>query len=287
MVARAQLQSLGLGRGAILHRLEIGRLHAVHRGVYAVGHNLLSARARWIAAVFAAGVDAALSHRAAAAHWGMRPPKTGPIDVTMPRKVRTRVGITFHRGCIPADEATVLHAIPVTTVPRTLLDLATVLDRRQIERAMEEAEIRRLDDPLSLPDLLERYPRRRGTATIKAILEAGQIGSTITRSELEERFLAFIESRFLPSPELNVDIEVQGRWIEADCVWHEQRVIVELDGHATHRTAAAYERDRARDRALNAAGWRVVRVTWRQLHQDADALAADLGALLARSVSGP
>lgn len=234
-----------------------------------------------MAAVLASGRNAVLSHRAAAALWGLRPPTGARIDVTLPRRVRPGTGITLHRRSLPADEVTVLRAIPVTTVPRTLLDLATVLDKRQVERTMEEAERRRLDDPLSLRDLLTRYPGRRGTATIRAILETASLGITITRSELEERFLAFLRARSLPSPELNVPLELcPGQWIEADCVWRAQRLIVELDGHATHRTAAAYERDRARDRALNAAGWRVVRVTWRQLHSAPGRLEADLRTLL-------
>lgn len=154
-----------------------------------------------MAAVLASGRNAVLSHRAAAALWGLRPPTGARIDVTLPRRVRPGTGITLHRRSLPADEVTVLRAIPVTTVPRTLLDLATVLDKRQVERTTEEAERRRLDDPLSLRDLLTRYPGRRGTATIRAILETASLGTTITRSELEERFLAFLRARSLPSPE--------------------------------------------------------------------------------------
>ena len=181
---------------------------------------------------------------------------------------------------LPADEITSLAAIPVTTVPRTLLDLAAVLDHRGVERAMNEAEVRRYTDPLSLPALLARYPRRRGTAAIRAILGAGGIGTTLTRSELEERFLRFLARWGLPRPELNVPIAVRGGFVEADCVWRRSRLIAELDGRAVHGTAAAFERDRARDRALNASGWRVVRITWRQLSEEARELAEDLGALL-------
>jgi hypothetical protein len=186
----------------------------------------------------------------------------------------------FHRAQLPADEVTVERGIPVTTVARTLLDLAAVLDRRRVERAIEEAEVRRLDDPLSLPDLVERYPGRRDTGVIRAILAADRIGSTITRSELEERFLALLETYSLPRPELNVPIEARGSWLEVDCVWRRWKLIVELDGHASHRTAAAFERDRARDRGLHAAGWRVLRITWRQLDDEAERIEADLRALL-------
>jgi very-short-patch-repair endonuclease len=279
-VTRSQLVDAGIGRRAIGHRLERQRLHAVYRGVYAVGHQVLSREARWLAAVLALGEGAALSHRSAAAHLGLRASAARFPEVTPERRLKSRQRIRVHHGVLPPDEITVLRAITVTTVPRTLLDLATVLSPRQVERAIEEAEVRRLDDPLSLADLVKRYPGRRGTGVIKEILAADRIGSTITRSELEERFLRFLETHALPSPEMNIALAVNGGWIEADCVWRRQRLIVELDGAATHGTFAAYERDRARDRSLHAAGWRVVRVTWRQLHRDADQLAADLRGLL-------
>jgi predicted transcriptional regulator of viral defense system len=280
LISRGQLLELGLERWSIWHRLEIGRLHPVHRGVYAVGHRVLSSEGRWMAAVLAIGGDAVLSHRSAAGLWSIRYPANVRIEVTTPRRVRPPSGVRGHRSALPADEVTVLHGIPVTTVPRTLLDLATVLGPRQVERSIEEANIRRLDDPLSLPDLVERYPGRRDTGVIRAILAADRIGSTITRSELEERFLALLETYSLPSPELNVPIEVRGSWLEVDCVWRRWKLIVELDGHASHGTASAFERDRARDRVLHAVGWRVLRITWRQLNDEAERIAADLRALL-------
>jgi len=284
-VSRSQLIELGLERWEISYRLQLGRLHPIHRGVYAVGHRVVSKEARWMAAVMAIGAGAALSHGSAAGLWGLLHPANARIDVTAPRKVRAPPGVTAHRSTLPTDEITVERDIPVTTVPRTLLDLATVLTPRQVERAIEQAEVRRLHDPLSLSDLVERYPGRRGTGVVKAILEEGRLGATITRSELEERFLAFLETQSLPSPELNVPIELRGSWIEADCVWRRQRVIVELDGHASHATAGAFERDRARDRTLQAAGWRPVRVTWRHLHREREQLAADLREMLKESAT--
>ena len=118
---------------------------------------------------------------------------------------------------------------------------------------------------------------------IRDILTAAGIGTTLTRSELEERFLRFVARVGLPRPELNVPIALRGVFVEADCVWRRSRLIAELDGRAVHGTAAAFERDRARDLALNAAGWRVVRITWRQLSEEARELAEDLGSLLARA----
>jgi Protein of unknown function (DUF559) len=233
-----------------------------------------------MAAVLAAGPNAVLSHRSAAALWGIRPVPGGRVEVTLPRALRSRPGLKVHRALLADDERTAARAIPVTTPPRTLLDLAAILDLRSLRRAVDEAEVLRLSDTLSLDALLTRHPRRRGTRALREILAAGRLRASITRSELEDRFLAFLDGVGLPRPEVNVPLRLSGRWIEADCVWRRQRVIVELDGHASHATGAAFERDRARDRILQAAGWRVVRITWRQLHEEADALASDLGKLL-------
>lgn len=235
-----------------------------------------------MAAVLACGRGAVLSHRSAAALWGMRSTSRTRTEVTVRRYLHARPGIQCHYSDLPPEEVTTHRGIPVTTPARTLLDLAAVLDRRRVTRAVNEAEIRRLADSLSIEDLVARHPRRAGLATLKAILAAGNIGAAVTRSELEDRFLAFLDAAGLPRPQVNAALRLRDRWIEADCLWRPQRLVVELDGHATHRMATAYERDRERDRALSAAGWRVVRITWRQLHQDAVAVAADLRALLAR-----
>jgi very-short-patch-repair endonuclease len=286
IVARVQLAALGIGRRAIGHRLESGRLHILYRGVYSVGHRVVSREGRWMAAVLAIGPDAVLSHRSAAALWGMRGTGRGRIEVTVARNPRTRPTIQVHAAQLPADEVTTEHGIPVTTPPRTLLDLAAVLDAGQVERAMNEAEFLRLTDPTSLDDLVDRHRGRPGTRTIRELLKTHTIGATITRSELEARFLRFLDDAVLPRPRMNVSLQLEDRWIEADCVWPDQRVIAELDGHASHATTAGFERDRARDRALQAAGWRVIRITWRQLHEEPDAVARDLERLLkARGVT--
>lgn len=280
VVARRQLRSAGLTREEIAHRIRTGRLRCLYRGVYAVGHRVLSAEARWLAAVFAAGKSAVLSHRSAAALWGIRQSSSSRVDITIPSSRRSRPGIRFHVTRLPADETASLAAIPVTSVPRTLMDLAAVLDYRSVERAIEQAEVLRLADPLSLPDLLARYPRRSGVAAIRKVLANGEVGATVTRSEPEERFLRFLGERGLPRPEMNVAMAVRGRHVEVDCVWRQQRVIAELDGRAVHATTSAFERDRARDRALMAAGWRVIRITWRQLTSDGSELEEDVAELL-------
>ncbi len=168
----------------------------------------------------------------------------------------------------------------MTTVPRTLLDLAAVLRPDQLERAIEQAEVLRLTDPLSLPAVLRRYPGRRGTASLRTLLAKGRIGATVTRSKLEERFREFVAATGLPRPEVNAWLHIAGTWIEVDCLWRAERLALELDSRAVHATEAAFERDRARDRRLQVAGWRPVRVTWRQLHDDPRAVEHDLRALL-------
>jgi hypothetical protein len=233
-----------------------------------------------MAAILAAGPGAVLSHRSAAELWRIRAPGQARVEVSRASWRTPGVGIQIHRALIPSDETTKLEAIPVTTVPRTILDLAAVLRPDQVERAINEAEVRRLTDPLSLDDLIRRYRGRRGVAVIRSILKDGRIGLQVTRSELESRFLSFLDGEDLPRPLTNAGVRLRRRWVECDCVWRSRRVAAELDGHAAHRTAAAYERDRLRDRELHAAGWRVIRITWRQLDDDPIALAADLRRML-------
>jgi hypothetical protein len=281
VVARSQLVGLGFGRRAIDLRLDRARLVPVYRGVYSVGHPPLSAEARWMAAVLAAGPGAVLSHRSAAALWGILPPARSRPSVTRALHSRPRIGLEIHRSRIPSDEVAECRGIPVTSVPRTLLDLAAVLDRRQLERAVNEAEVMRLLGARSLADLLARYPRRHGVAAVRELL-AERAPAQFTRSELEARFQTFLADVGLPRPQLNAAVEAGDRRFECDCVWRSHLVIAELDGRAFHATAAAFERDRERDRILESWGWRVVRVTWRQLQRDSRALAADLGRMLGR-----
>jgi hypothetical protein len=205
----------------------------------------------------------------------------GRVRITRPRKFRSIQGIVGHRSPLLADEVEVVGGIPVTSVSRTLLDLGSVLSRQQLEQALNEAELRRLTSRLSLPALFDRYPRRRGTATLRQLLDEGRASSGITKKELEARFATFVETHGLPRPRRNADLAVRDRFFEVDCLWPAQRLIVELDGRAVHGTSQAFEADRERDRLLLADGWRVTRVIWRQLRDDGPAVAADLKAMLA------
>ena len=276
VVARVQLGRIGLGRGAIEWRLARGRLHRMHFGVYAVGHPVVTREGRWMAAVLAGGPDATLSHQAAAALWDIRRVAHQP-EISCPRYLE-RPGIRAYRRRVPADEVTVEDGIPVTTPTRTLFDLAGVVPLAQLRRAVKEADIRRLWGRLSLGDLLERHPRRRGAAAIRAVIGTPDRG--VTRNDVEEALAALARRARLPSPLFNTPLKLGPRFIEPDCMWPEQRVIVEVDGWETHGTRDSFESDRARDRALTATGWRVIRVTWRQLRDEPERIARDVRALL-------
>jgi very-short-patch-repair endonuclease len=282
VVGRQQLLVAGVGRRAIGDRLRRGALHRICIGAYAVGHPSVSLEGRWMAAVLSMGPRAVLSHRTAAELWGMARRSSRAIEVTRPTHARRRANIVPHISALPDDERAVVAGIPVTSVPRTILDFAATEPEREVERVLNEAEVRGLTDPLSVPDLLERYPRRRGSAVLRRLLADEVQAAGITRSALEEGFVALLDAHGLPRPRFNADLAVAGRFISVDCLWPEERLIVELDGRATHGTAKAFESDRERDRILLVDGWRVVRVTWRQLRDREAAIAVDLRSALAQ-----
>lgn len=168
----------------------------------------------------------------------------------------------------------------MTSVARTQFDLAATLSKRGLERAIHEAEVQQLRDRLSLWDLLDRYPRARGAANLRAVL-GSKLPAGVTQNDFEELFVAFLEEQRLPRPLLNGTLPMRGRLLKPDCMWPEQRLIAELDGRDVHGTDQAFESDRQRDRILLAEGWRSTRITWRQLRDERKAIAADLRDLLA------
>src|SRR5215217_1175162 len=276
VVARAQLRAKGLGDRAIDHRLQRKRLHPLYRGVYAVGQRQLRREARWMAAVLAYGRRTVLSHRAGGAHWQIVWDRGG-AEITIPNARRSRPGIRVHQARLPRDEITTHHGIPITTVPRTLFDLAAAVSQRELERAINEAEVLRLWDELSLDHLLDRYPRHKGNRAVREALRKRRAGTSATKSELEEMFIELVDAAGLRRPEINAIVE----GFEVDAVWRDARLVVELDGRDTHGTAAAFETDRERDRVLQVAAWRPVRITYRQMRDTPGAVIADLIRLLA------
>jgi very-short-patch-repair endonuclease len=229
-----------------------------------------------MAAVLAAGEGSVLSHRSAARLWGVMSPVAEWIDVTCPpgRVVRRR-GIVCHASVVAEDEREVVDGISVTSVFRTIFDLAAVVGMRELERAWHEAEVQGLRDRISLPMLLERYPGRRGARNLRAILGSDEpVG--ITRNDFEEAFLALIDAYGLPRPRMNADMAVRGRFFEIDALWERERFAVELDSRSVHGTTKRFETDRQRDRILVAEGWKTMRITWQQLQEEPEEIAADL-----------
>jgi very-short-patch-repair endonuclease len=264
VVAVRQLYSLGLSDRQLRHRVAGGWLHRIHRGVYAVGHRDLIGEGWWMAAVLACGEGALLSHQAAAELWKLRQRRrSGPsqIDVTVPRVAgrRRRDGIVVHRVTgLRAEEATIHHRIPVTSPARTILDLSSAIPRRQLERAIDEAERLRHCTEGDLREIARKHRGRPGSRILAAVLTEHAIGSTATRNQFEEAFLTICRKYRLPRPQLNAPL------LEyvVDFFWPDAGLVIELDGRATHGTRRAFQADRERDGRLTVAGYRVVRFTW-------------------------
>jgi very-short-patch-repair endonuclease len=281
VVSRRQLLGLGFSRREIEARIKAHRLNRLHPGVYAVGHKVIPREGRWMAAVLASGSEAVLSHWSAAGLWMIRPNSRTRIDVTVPHRSRSSALVCRHISQVPADERTIEEGIPVTTVPRTILDLAATESADVVENLLREAEFLRLSDRLSLPDLIERYPGKRGIRKVHLALERLQEEpGGRKRSPLEERFAPFLRQHRLPLPRFNDWIVLGDKRYQVDCHWPDLCQIVELDGWEGHSTRTAFREDRARDRRLTAAGYTVTHITWNQLDDEPAEVAADLRSLL-------
>jgi very-short-patch-repair endonuclease len=273
----AQLHAAGMGEGAIRNRALRGRLIRLHRGVYAVGHSQLTPLGwRWAAVLACGGPGlAALSHRSAAAVWDLLP-SPAQFDVSTLANARSTAKIRVHRGLQPQDLTTV-DGLPLTTVARTLVDLTATLTPHQTERVVHRAEHLRLLDTRSLNAQLARAQGRR-TKPLRTAIERLQVREPdITRTELEERFLALVLDAQLPRPEVNAMVGEE----EVDFLWRAERLIVETDGAATHLTAEAFEEDRRRDAVHSMMGFRTLRFTWRQVVYEPRFVAAAIVAAIA------
>jgi very-short-patch-repair endonuclease len=281
VVGRDEVLALGLEPGAIKRRIQGGRLHVIHRGVYAVGHTAITRRGRWMAAVLASGDGAVLSHRSATALWGIWGAGTGETHVTVPRKSRSGRSIRRHFSILPDDEQEIVDGISVTSAARAVLDLAGDKGEAAAETALREMEYLRIYGPVSLPTLLERYPRHRGTAIVEVCLDRlrDDPGGRI-RSPLEEAFLPFLDARRISRPRVNAWLSVDDHRYQVDCLWPDVRLIAELDGWKSHGTKRAFRKDRRRDRRLEARGFTVIRITEDQVLDEPSDLAADLRTLL-------
>lgn len=266
VVTRRQLIEAGVPAHRVDRRVNARRLRTVHAGVYLVGP-LEAPRAREMAAALACGPGGVVSHGSAAWLWGQagagRPAPAPPHVIARGADCR-RGGIVVHRILtLRADESTRLDGIPVTTPARTLLDLAATMTSRELERALAETIALRLARPKGIRAVLDRHPRSPGAGVLRGLLDAGEAPAR-TRSEAEERLLALVREAGLPMPLVNARVE----GFEVDFLWPDARLVVEVDGHAFHGSTPAVERDRRRDARLLAAGYRVLRLTWSQIHDE-------------------
>jgi len=276
-----QLEELGLSPRAVRHRAAAGRLTRVHTGVYSVRET--GKHSRWMAAVLACGTGAVLSHRSAAALWGFADDHRR-IDVTVAgRTGRSRAGIGVHNGdALAPHDVGVRNRIPCTAPARTLLDLAGVATCRALERAVDRAEELRLFDLDALQAAMCDHPRHRGRRPLATLLaEYGP--ATVTRSDAEERMLTLIAASGLPQPRVNAWIALDGNTgYEADILWPEARLVVEVDSRTYHARRKAFAHDRQRDRRLALAGFETRRYAAAELTSHPERVVTELRSFLTR-----
>jgi hypothetical protein len=256
VVDHANLIASGLSPAAIGRWSASGQLHRVHRGVYAVGHAVLTVEGRWLAAVKACGPGAVLSHISAAALWAIRRTSSPIVHVTTPDRASPR-GIRVHRvRRLHPDDVALIDGVPVTSVARTLLDLADVLPLRQLIRAIEQAERLQLFDLNAINALIARSKGRR-TKTLQDAVAAVTAEPPRTNSDWERDLLDLCDDHDIPRPELNVLVN----GYEVDALWRTKKMIVEPDSYAFHRSRRAFEQDREKYADLQLAGYLVLPMT--------------------------
>jgi len=284
IVTVEQLRSLGVTPSGVRTRHEARLLHLQHRAVYSVGRKHPTREGRWLAAVLACGDGAVLSHRSAGALWGVIRVDGVRVDVTMPTRSGPPPGrrILRHRPRRPLQphEITTLAGIPVTTVARTLLDLADELDDRALARAVERAEELRVFDLTAVEAVVGAHAGRRKAGRLVRALEL--YDPAPARSELERMFLALCAQEGIPRPQVNADVA----GLEVDFCWAQRAFAVETDGFATHGTRTAFERDRRRDGILALAGVTCRRFSHRQVRRERAFVAAVIRAGLGEASAG-
>jgi very-short-patch-repair endonuclease len=259
LVTYAQLLKLGFSDAAIPRRLARGRLYRIHRGVYVVGRRELSREGVWHAAVLAVGDGAVLSHFAAAALHECWTGRTGPVDVTVPRRIGSRRGIRIHRVAeLPAAATTIHRGIPVTTPARTIRDLAgTMYSERAFRRLVHEALSRKVVKLASLQKEIDRARRCPGIGRLKAEIADG---AKPTRSGLEDDVVEMLRRHDVPPFETNVHVPGTPAWVEVDVLFPAHRLVIEVDGEHWHSTAFRREFDAYKQELVEAAGHRVIRL---------------------------
>jgi hypothetical protein len=284
-----QLRRLDLTQRAAAYRADEGRLHRVHRATYAVGHRALGRVGELRAALLACGEGAVVSHGTAAALWGLRDQWPVLIDVTVPQQRGRKIdGIRCRRCRYPlATEVAMHEGVRCTTPARTLVDLAGMLGDPSLRKAVERAAVLKLLDLPALDGSLQAAQGRRGILALEAIAAEWRSedgAAPDVRSDFEALVLPRLLAMGIPRPGCNVPLRPQGERLVVDFLWDERRLVVETDGRETHATPVAFQRDRRRDQLLVADGYRVVRVTWNQIHRERDAVVGRIRSALTASV---
>jgi len=276
VVSIRQLEALGYRRPAITRATRSGRLHRVHRAVYAVGHTKLTWEGRCLAAVLSCAPHALASHLSAAWLWGLLASRPGTFHVTAPTRRHAKPKLRLHYARLGDEDRAVCDGIPVTSVPRTLLDYAAMTTDARLERAVERSEERRQFDLRAVEALLARAGSHRGAGRLRRALAIYRDDPAFTRSGLEGRFRDLVRRSDLPMPSANF-------WVgeyELDAYWPEERFAVELDVYETHGTRAAFESDRRRREDLKLAGIETIQITGPRLDREPTKVIERIAALL-------
>ena len=271
VISRPQLLRVGLGSRAIGRWISAGKLHPIFRGVYLVGHAVPPFGAREMGAVLACGARSAVSHESAGGLFEWIDAPEGPVHISLPsRSRRQRDGICVHRPTTlaPDDVGLFDDTIPITSPIRTVMDLASVLEYRPLERAVHEAMAQRV---VTRDQIAQRLNGQRGAAHLATII-AVDGGLTLTRSEAEELFLAIIRAAGLPRPQVNAKLH----GYRVDFYWPEFGFVVEIDSGRWHGKPEALERDHRKNAHLRAKGYEVIRYMYSQLQRDRDFVVAEL-----------
>jgi very-short-patch-repair endonuclease len=283
VISRDQMRRLGFKDGAISHALSTGRLHPVFRGAYALGHGRIAERGRLMAVTLACGKGAVVSHRSAAALFGLLDEGPVVIDVIAPpARGRGIDGIYLHRVRPPRLEETgTFDGIPCTSPSRTLVDLAGTVGEWTLRSAFERAARPEMLDLAAIERSID--PRRRGMKVLLKLIDEWRGAAPLLskrgklKSPLEAKVLPLLVRRDLPAPLFNAPVEIADGRIEVDFLWPDHRFALEADSRDFHGTAVAFERDRWRDRELMRAGYSVLRVTHRQAQREAERLSPSAG----------
>lgn len=276
LVTRGQLAAVGFSAKAIEHRVRVGRLHRVHRGVFAVGHCVLASSGLEAAALLYAGDGTVLTHDSAAALWGLAPTPSFVVITVIGRHVRSRPGLCVHQvKALDLRDLRIHQGFPVTSPARTLIDCAA--GGLALDRLLNEARVLKLVKDADIHAAMERSPGRTGVKALRALLEAEKDAGH-TRSRAERLLKRIVRDSGIERPIFNTHVE----GVEVDAYWPRLKLVIEVDGYQFHGHYRAFQRDRAKGNRLVAAGYVLLRFTWHQLTKRPMVVLAEVARTLGR-----